>query len=83
MVAFGFGQDVREHLRMISCSFSWHGPAICRQNVREHSFNKLFSFIREALYNYAIMFPADIKRSSSLWKNFIKYLLGVIISSQP
>lgn len=84
MVAFGFGQHVREHLRMISCSFSWRVPAICRQNVRGHSLNKLFSFIRDALY-YASMFPADIKRSSSLcqWNNFIKYLLAVIISSQP
>lgn len=47
MVAFDSGQLVREHLRMISCSFSWHVPAICRQNVSSHIFNKLFSFIRE------------------------------------
>lgn len=60
MAAFGFGQHVREHLRMISYSFSWCVPAICRQTGRGHSFNKLFSFIRKALY-YASMFPVDIK----------------------
>ena len=65
MLAFGFGHHVREHLRMISCSFSWHVPAICRQSVKGHSFNELFYFIRADLY-YASMFPADIKRSSSL-----------------
>lgn len=57
MVAFGSGQCVREHLRMISCSFSGQVPAICRRNVRGHSFNELASFIREALY-YVSMFPS-------------------------
>lgn len=55
----------KEHLRMISCSFSQHVPAICRQNIRGHSFNKSFYFTREALY-YASVFPADTKTNCSL-----------------